>query len=479
MTGFILATGDHSLESLHRDELLNKQRKIREQYIMKRRKYKKFVLRIMTLTLVITITASINNHNSLSAGTKSSKSVITKEKTPVITKKKSADKKNDTLKNTTEITPASADKDSTGTENGNDVTDKKSETPDTSVKITPVITEKDIPGVKNEKNTTDKKSDTSETPAEIKPVITDKETPGVRSENSAPVKNERTLIKAEELFDHPDIILNAYKEAYPGLITDVKKDDKDWTLKFANGNIYYWADGKILPESVLPKSDKYIRYSIYPYNVNGRSPELYTAEMIEKLRVKKQPPQKKKVFVPGEEGCLYKELFAITTKKSAKKQLCEVRLSGHYITVHHSIAAKIKLIDSKINALSKTDPEVRSYLKNIGSVEAFNWRKIAGTDRKSNHSFGIAIDILPKKYRKKILYWGWEQDKNNDWMLLPQSSLWTPPDQVVKIFLAEGFIWGGHWDKYDTMHFEYRPELICLSKNIIFDKPIVKVIPGN
>jgi hypothetical protein len=137
--------------------------------------------------------------------------------------------------------------------------------------------------------------------------------------------------------------------------------------------------------------------------------------------------------------------------------------------VHRSVAEKIKSIDSKISSLAKTDPEVRSFVKTIGSVQSFNWRKVAGTNRKSNHSYGIAIDILPKKYRKKTIYWSWEQEKNKDWMLLPQSSLWTPPDAVVKIFLAEGFIWGGHWDKYDTMHFEYRPELIFLSKSIKFN----------
>jgi hypothetical protein len=54
-------------------------------------------------------------------------------------------------------------------------------------------------------------------------------------------------------------------------------------------------------------------------------------------------------------------------------------------------------------------------------------------------------------------------------MLLPQSCLWTPPEQVVKLFYEEGFIWGGHWDKYDTMHFEYRPELILLSKSLKFN----------
>jgi hypothetical protein len=33
---------------------------------------------------------------------------------------------------------------------------------------------------------------------------------------------------------------------------------------------------------------------------------------------------------------------------------------------------------------------------------------------------------------------------------------------VIKAFEAYGFIWGGKWTFYDTMHFEYRPELLIL-----------------
>jgi hypothetical protein len=28
------------------------------------------------------------------------------------------------------------------------------------------------------------------------------------------------------------------------------------------------------------------------------------------------------------------------------------------------------------------------------------------------------------------------------------------------VFEKHGFIWGGKWYHYDTMHFEYRPELL-------------------
>jgi hypothetical protein len=34
------------------------------------------------------------------------------------------------------------------------------------------------------------------------------------------------------------------------------------------------------------------------------------------------------------------------------------------------------------------------------------------------------------------------------------------PYEIVAIFERHGFIWGGKWGHFDTMHFEYRPELL-------------------
>ena len=34
------------------------------------------------------------------------------------------------------------------------------------------------------------------------------------------------------------------------------------------------------------------------------------------------------------------------------------------------------------------------------------------------------------------------------------------PLEIVEIFERHGFIWGGRWKHYDTMHFEFRPELL-------------------
>lgn len=34
------------------------------------------------------------------------------------------------------------------------------------------------------------------------------------------------------------------------------------------------------------------------------------------------------------------------------------------------------------------------------------------------------------------------------------------PPEIVAVFERHGFIWGGRWRHFDTMHFEYRPELL-------------------
>jgi hypothetical protein len=38
------------------------------------------------------------------------------------------------------------------------------------------------------------------------------------------------------------------------------------------------------------------------------------------------------------------------------------------------------------------------------------------------------------------------------------------PDAVVAAFERHGFVWGGKWLFFDTMHFEYRPEILILAR---------------
>ena len=97
------------------------------------------------------------------------------------------------------------------------------------------------------------------------------------------------------------------------------------------------------------------------------------------------------------------------------------------------------------------DPKLRSWLKGDGS---FCWRKIAGEDVLSPHSFGIAFDI---GVGHGATYWRWSKKR-------PHPLQKDYPSAIVTSFENAGFIWGGKWHEFDLMHFEYRPELICKAK---------------
>jgi hypothetical protein len=75
---------------------------------------------------------------------------------------------------------------------------------------------------------------------------------------------------------------------------------------------------------------------------------------------------------------------------------------------------------------------------------------ISGTRRLSAHSFGIAIDINTAYSN----YWKWDRVSKGKIRYTN-----TIPREIVDVFEKHGFIWGGRWYHYDTMHFEYRPEI--------------------
>ncbi len=143
-----------------------------------------------------------------------------------------------------------------------------------------------------------------------------------------------------------------------------------------------------------------------------------------------------------------------STEKEVKQYLTEVtwcpKLVGQKITV-----TKINGIDKKLMQISKEldeHPELKKYLTNIGGT--FTWRNINGTNRHSMHSFGMTIDINTA-YSD---YWQWScKCVNEDAAITYKNRI---PQIIVDIFEKYGFIWGGKWYHFDTMHFEYRPELI-------------------
>lgn len=120
------------------------------------------------------------------------------------------------------------------------------------------------------------------------------------------------------------------------------------------------------------------------------------------------------------------------------------------VTTINGIDKKLRRISARLEKLPS------SYYKFLDHpAGSFYWRNVLGESYLSTHSFGIAIDIN-SQYSN---YWAWDVKK----LKRPIQSLkphHKVPLQIVKIFEKEGFIWGGRWYYYDTMHFEYRPELM-------------------
>jgi D-alanyl-D-alanine carboxypeptidase len=81
----------------------------------------------------------------------------------------------------------------------------------------------------------------------------------------------------------------------------------------------------------------------------------------------------------------------------------------------------------------------------------YNCRAIADTGEPSPHGYGIAIDLNTAVSD----YWYWRPHEGAN---VYRNRM---PEEIVAIFEKHGFIWGGKWYHFDTMHFEFRPELLA------------------
>ena len=224
--------------------------------------------------------------------------------------------------------------------------------------------------------------------------------------------------------------------------------------------VFYWAGGRLLPKEELANKEKYwiLRYR---YENTLRDPSTYTKEEIEQIRNFGSTENRKNAG--GTPMFFFDWLYSAKSRVIIEDHIIKTTFLGKSTKIHERIYDHLKNVEKKILA-QKTNPKVKEFIDTLKSADAYYWREISGTTRKSFHSYGIAIDLLPKKLAGRAIYWGWEKDRLGDkWMMIPLEKRWTPSDEVIRIFEEEGFIWGGYWVIFDNMHFEYHPELIKIS----------------
>lgn len=227
-------------------------------------------------------------------------------------------------------------------------------------------------------------------------------------------------------------------------------------LAAVDGNVLVWRDGMRMPVD------------------DGRGPKS-PAERLQAADIKDmliEPyPRGSIAMPPGLEqdpgrarnGAFFDKMYGACATGAAQRHLTDVvwlpKKWGKSLkaTRINGVADRLAQISRELDALSARFD--RFLYPPAGT---FNCRSIAGTNRPSAHGHGIAIDLAVAQAD----YWRWE----------PQKSATRPsaggaagriayrnriPEEIVAIFERHGFIWGGRWYHYDTMHFEYRPELLA------------------
>ncbi len=155
---------------------------------------------------------------------------------------------------------------------------------------------------------------------------------------------------------------------------------------------------------------------------------------------------------------LFRKMYGDCEKGEVEAKLVDVAWlpehKGGTVRVNsaNGLAKALEAVSAELDGM---DEKFIRYLK--PSAGTYNCRVIAGTKRMSMHAYAAAIDINTKVSD----YWRWAKPAKDG--TYPYKN--QIPIEIVEIFEKHGFIWGGKWYHYDTMHFEYRPELIALAKS--------------
>lgn len=259
--------------------------------------------------------------------------------------------------------------------------------------------------------------------------------------------------------------MKALAQAYPNRITQVEKRNGDWAVD-VEGEWFFWAHGRILPGAERAKWRRYqILVDFHPYRIGSLPPIPSQLDSQAKARLKNMIKENQGRPTEMSEDFLNR-LFDATSGSKIKSQLVTVDFLGFPVRVHRRIAGALQHVAAQCKALRRTNPQVASFLASLAHIEGFSYRDVSGIDSPSYHSYGLAVDLIPRSYHGKAVYWRWTwvMQKTGRWWATPYSQRWMVPSAIVSAFEKYGFVWGGKWLFFDNMHFEYRPEILILSK---------------
>jgi hypothetical protein len=253
---------------------------------------------------------------------------------------------------------------------------------------------------------------------------------------TAPVEEMRWV-------DDPRVV--AFAQAYAPLIDSVARGDEDVVFHFGGRRIHF-QDGRMLAEDRLDRAD-------------DCDPIFYEYP----LRPMTEPPR------AGAEMPTYctdvLEMLFGDTELQIRAHGGSVTFLAHRMFLNDLLVEPLAAVEAEILDVSTRDAAVAAWVDGLDITYSFISRDIAGSPTRSHHGFGLAVDLVPRSYDGRHVYWRWSRVYNREaWDRIPVEERWSPPAIVVEIFERHGFVWGGKWPHFDAIHFEYRPEILLYNR---------------
>lgn len=225
--------------------------------------------------------------------------------------------------------------------------------------------------------------------------------------------------------------------AYPEYISNVEQLEDRVYLVMKSGK-------KILYDD---KKSKSIEAKIAYPDLQDMLEQVYPITPIETLMDRNNDPGRARVY------SLLNEVYG-GSKQQIEGNLTNVKVGqGTFqFNENNQSAEALKNVISELVPLANKRQDIRACVYPCSGT--YNYRIIAGTDRLSPHSYGIAIDLA----RDKRDYWQWASREEG------QKRLTSYPVELVEVFEKNNFIWGGKWGHFDILHFEYRPEIMIKAR---------------
>lgn len=226
--------------------------------------------------------------------------------------------------------------------------------------------------------------------------------------------------------------------AYPKYVNTLEKDDKGQIyLVMNNGTKVLYDDKKVKnPNEKLANPD-----------LQDMLENIYPLEQIHEVRPDNEDPGRNRVYPLL--NAVYGNGMSNITRNLTNSN---TKYGNFQFNKENDAAENLKKAFNLISEAAKSKPSILAYVTPISGT--FNYRVISGTSRLSAHAYGIAIDLRSNSSD----YWKWvSKDKGS-------KRIASYPNEVVKAFEENGFVWGGKWNHFDILHYEYRPEIILKAK---------------